>query len=80
MVGVVAYKALIISHSTQFITCFFQELCIITLMHDNTWYTYDLFFVVLLLIESLKCMLICGSDLLHSFSIPGFWIPDQVGL
>ncbi|PRQ29883.1 putative nucleotidyltransferase [Rosa chinensis] len=28
--------------------------------------------------ESLKCMLVCGSDLLHSFSIPGVWIPDQV--
>ncbi|KAL5126248.1 Nicotinamide/nicotinic acid mononucleotide adenylyltransferase [Glycine soja] len=28
--------------------------------------------------ESLKVMLLCGSDLLHSFSIPGFWIPDQV--
>ncbi|XP_062012433.1 nicotinamide/nicotinic acid mononucleotide adenylyltransferase-like isoform X3 [Rosa rugosa] len=27
--------------------------------------------------ESLKCMLVCGSDLLHSFSIPGVWIPDQ---
>ncbi|KAH1062828.1 hypothetical protein GLYMA_02G300600v4 [Glycine max] len=23
-------------------------------------------------------MLLCGSDLLHSFGIPGFWIPDQV--
>ncbi|KAL6201600.1 hypothetical protein ACLB2K_025313 [Fragaria x ananassa] len=28
--------------------------------------------------ESLKCMLVCGSDLLHSFSIPGVWIPDQI--
>ncbi|GAU28307.1 hypothetical protein TSUD_256350 [Trifolium subterraneum] len=28
--------------------------------------------------ESLKVMLVCGSDLLHSFSIPGFWIPKQV--
>ncbi|KAK8615105.1 hypothetical protein V6N13_068890 [Hibiscus sabdariffa] len=28
--------------------------------------------------ESLKVMLVCGSDLLQSFSIPGFWIPDQV--
>ncbi|XP_062027278.1 nicotinamide/nicotinic acid mononucleotide adenylyltransferase-like isoform X2 [Rosa rugosa] len=28
--------------------------------------------------ESLKCVLVCGSDLLHSFSIPGVWIPDQV--
>ncbi|XP_020210186.1 nicotinamide/nicotinic acid mononucleotide adenylyltransferase isoform X1 [Cajanus cajan] len=28
--------------------------------------------------ESLKVMLLCGSDLLHSFGIPGFWIPDQV--
>ncbi|XP_040988746.1 nicotinamide/nicotinic acid mononucleotide adenylyltransferase isoform X2 [Juglans microcarpa x Juglans regia] len=28
--------------------------------------------------ESLKVMLVCGSDLLHSFSIPGVWIPDQV--
>ncbi|MED6218605.1 hypothetical protein PIB30_028038 [Stylosanthes scabra] len=27
---------------------------------------------------SLKVMLVCGSDLIHSFSIPGFWIPDQV--
>lgn len=23
-------------------------------------------------------MLVCGSDLLQSFSIPGFWIPEQV--
>nr|KYP73545.1 Nicotinamide mononucleotide adenylyltransferase 3 [Cajanus cajan] len=28
--------------------------------------------------ESLKVMLLCGSDLLHSFCIPGFWILDQV--
>ncbi|TKY57403.1 Nicotinamide/nicotinic acid mononucleotide adenylyltransferase [Spatholobus suberectus] len=28
--------------------------------------------------ESLKVMLLCGSDLLHSFGIPGFWIRDQV--
>ncbi|XWS11361.1 hypothetical protein CRYUN_Cryun38cG0077400 [Craigia yunnanensis] len=28
--------------------------------------------------ESLKVMLVCGSDLLQSFSIPGFWIPEQV--
>ncbi|KAL1307316.1 nicotinamide/nicotinic acid mononucleotide adenylyltransferase isoform X2 [Arachis ipaensis] len=27
---------------------------------------------------TLKVMLVCGSDLIHSFSIPGFWIPDQV--
>ncbi|WCJ30284.1 Nicotinamide/nicotinic acid mononucleotide adenylyltransferase [Euphorbia peplus] len=26
----------------------------------------------------LKVMLLCGSDLLHSFSTPGFWIPEQV--
>ncbi|XP_052289276.1 nicotinamide/nicotinic acid mononucleotide adenylyltransferase isoform X3 [Citrus sinensis] len=28
--------------------------------------------------ESLKVMLVCGSDLLESFAIPGFWIPEQV--
>ncbi|XP_050246446.1 nicotinamide/nicotinic acid mononucleotide adenylyltransferase-like isoform X12 [Quercus robur] len=28
--------------------------------------------------ESLKVMLVCGSDLLQSFGIPGAWIPDQV--
>ncbi|KAL0400592.1 UNVERIFIED_CONTAM: Structural maintenance of chromosomes flexible hinge domain-containing protein GMI1 [Sesamum latifolium] len=28
--------------------------------------------------ESLKVMLVCGSDLLESFSIPGFWIREQV--
>ncbi|GMI85313.1 nicotinate/nicotinamide mononucleotide adenyltransferase [Hibiscus trionum] len=28
--------------------------------------------------ESLKVMLVCGSDLLQSFSIPDFWIPEQV--
>ncbi|KAM7499001.1 hypothetical protein LguiA_023415 [Lonicera macranthoides] len=28
--------------------------------------------------ESLKVMLICGSDLLESFGIPGAWIRDQV--
>ncbi|XP_062078873.1 nicotinamide/nicotinic acid mononucleotide adenylyltransferase [Humulus lupulus] len=28
--------------------------------------------------ESLKVMIVCGSDLLHSFSIPGIWIPEQV--
>uniref|UniRef100_A0A0E0B1T2 Cytidyltransferase-like domain-containing protein n=1 Tax=Oryza glumipatula TaxID=40148 RepID=A0A0E0B1T2_9ORYZ len=26
---------------------------------------------------SLKVMLLCGSDLLESFSTPGVWIPDQ---
>ncbi|KAF9681596.1 hypothetical protein SADUNF_Sadunf05G0018300 [Salix dunnii] len=28
--------------------------------------------------ESIKVMLVCGSDLLQSFSLPGFWIRDQV--
>ena len=28
--------------------------------------------------ESLRAMLVCGSDLLQSFNIPGFWIPEQV--
>ncbi|GMI85312.1 nicotinate/nicotinamide mononucleotide adenyltransferase [Hibiscus trionum] len=28
--------------------------------------------------ESLKVKLVCGSDLLQSFSIPDFWIPEQV--
>ncbi|KAB1215096.1 Nicotinamide mononucleotide adenylyltransferase [Morella rubra] len=28
--------------------------------------------------ESLKVMLVCGSDLLYSFGIPGAWIRDQV--
>ncbi|XP_047308252.1 nicotinamide/nicotinic acid mononucleotide adenylyltransferase [Impatiens glandulifera] len=28
--------------------------------------------------ESLKVMLVCGSDLLQSFGIPGVWILDQV--
>ncbi|TYI13061.1 hypothetical protein ES332_A08G032500v1 [Gossypium tomentosum] len=28
--------------------------------------------------ESLKVMPVCGSDLVQSFSIPGFWIPEQV--
>ncbi|KAH9804227.1 Nicotinamide/nicotinic acid mononucleotide adenylyltransferase [Citrus sinensis] len=27
--------------------------------------------------ESLKVMLVCGSDLLESFAIPGFWMPEQ---
>ncbi|KAJ1281594.1 hypothetical protein BS78_04G317700 [Paspalum vaginatum] len=27
---------------------------------------------------TLKVMLLCGSDLLESFSTPGVWIPDQV--
>nr|CAB3451476.1 unnamed protein product [Digitaria exilis] len=27
---------------------------------------------------SLKVMLLCGSDLLESFSTPGVWIPDQL--
>ncbi|OAY67335.1 nicotinamide/nicotinic acid mononucleotide adenylyltransferase isoform X3 [Ananas comosus] len=27
---------------------------------------------------ALRVMLLCGSDLLESFSIPGVWIPDQV--
>lgn len=36
------------------------------------------FFVVLL--GSLKVMLICGSDLLQSFSIPGVWIREQVNI
>ncbi|KAK2659095.1 hypothetical protein Ddye_005628 [Dipteronia dyeriana] len=29
-------------------------------------------------LESLKVMLVCGSDLLQSFGIPGIWIPEQV--
>ncbi|KAI9115632.1 hypothetical protein K1719_013301 [Acacia pycnantha] len=28
--------------------------------------------------ESVKVMLVCGSDLLHSFGIPGVWISEQV--
>lgn len=28
----------------------------------------------------LKVMLVCGSDLLESFSTPGAWIPEQVNL
>lgn len=28
--------------------------------------------------DSLKVMLVCGSDLLQSFSIPGFWVREQV--
>ncbi|XXG50576.1 hypothetical protein AAC387_Pa02g4562 [Persea americana] len=28
--------------------------------------------------EKLKVMLLCGSDLLESFSVPGVWIPEQV--
>ncbi|KAF9610391.1 hypothetical protein IFM89_022302 [Coptis chinensis] len=28
--------------------------------------------------ESLRVMLVCGSDLLESFSIPGVWIREQV--
>ncbi|KAK2664663.1 hypothetical protein Ddye_003237 [Dipteronia dyeriana] len=28
--------------------------------------------------ESFKVLLVCGSDLLQSFGIPGFWIPEQV--
>ncbi|KAL9164373.1 hypothetical protein ABFS82_06G100700 [Erythranthe guttata] len=28
--------------------------------------------------ELLKVMLVCGSDLLESFSTPGVWIPEQV--
>ncbi|XP_068636586.1 nicotinamide/nicotinic acid mononucleotide adenylyltransferase isoform X2 [Aristolochia californica] len=28
--------------------------------------------------ESLKVMLLCGSDLLESFATPGVWIPEQV--
>jgi hypothetical protein len=30
------------------------------------------------LADSLKVMLLCGSDLLESFGTPGVWIPDQV--
>ncbi|XXG44130.1 hypothetical protein AAC387_Pa01g4006 [Persea americana] len=28
--------------------------------------------------ENLKVMLLCGSDVLESFSVPGVWIPEQV--
>nr|GME12736.1 nicotinamide/nicotinic acid mononucleotide adenylyltransferase isoform X2 [Ipomoea batatas] len=28
--------------------------------------------------DSLKVMLLCGSDLLESLSTPGVWIPEQV--
>ncbi|KAF3685994.1 Nicotinamide/nicotinic acid mononucleotide adenylyltransferase [Capsicum annuum] len=34
--------------------------------------------VVIFLAEDLKVMLVCGSDLLESFSTPGIWIPEQV--
>ena len=30
------------------------------------------------MLESLKVMLLCGSDLLQSFCTPGVWIPEQV--
>ncbi|KAG5535818.1 hypothetical protein RHGRI_023548 [Rhododendron griersonianum] len=30
--------------------------------------------------DSLMAMLVCGSDLLEYFSIPGFWIPEQEGI
>ena len=30
--------------------------------------------------DSLKVMLLCGSDLLESFSTPGVWIPEQVDI
>lgn len=28
--------------------------------------------------ESLKVMLLCGSDLVESFCVPGVWIPEQI--
>ncbi|ESQ42867.1 hypothetical protein EUTSA_v10015421mg, partial [Eutrema salsugineum] len=31
-----------------------------------------------MMLESLKVMLLCGSDLLESFCTPGVWIPEQV--
>ncbi|KAK4753048.1 hypothetical protein SAY87_021846 [Trapa incisa] len=30
--------------------------------------------------DSLKVMLVCGSDLLQSFGTPGVWIPEQVNI
>ena len=30
--------------------------------------------------ESLRVMLVCGSDLLESFGVPGVWIPEQVSV
>nr|BAH57101.1 AT5G55810 [Arabidopsis thaliana] len=30
------------------------------------------------MLESLKVMLLCGSDLLLSFCTPGVWIPEQL--
>jgi hypothetical protein len=38
---------------------------------------YDMHFMHFLS-GGLKVMLLCGSDLLESFSTPGVWIPDQV--
>ncbi|XP_073273362.1 nicotinamide/nicotinic acid mononucleotide adenylyltransferase-like [Primulina huaijiensis] len=32
----------------------------------------------LIFVESLKVMLLCGSDLLESFTIPGVWIREQI--
>ncbi|BAB09248.1 unnamed protein product [Arabidopsis thaliana] len=32
----------------------------------------------ILMLESLKVMLLCGSDLLLSFCTPGVWIPEQL--
>ncbi|KAF8116940.1 hypothetical protein N665_0014s0196 [Sinapis alba] len=34
--------------------------------------------LVPMVLESLKVMLLCGSDLLQSFCTPGVWIPEQV--
>ncbi|RWW06227.1 hypothetical protein BHE74_00012030, partial [Ensete ventricosum] len=40
------------------------------------WIQY--FFSIILVVESLKVMLLCGSDLLESFATPGVWMLDQV--
>jgi hypothetical protein len=46
------------------------------------WCVYSIYLSVIysiyFLSGNLKVMLLCGSDLLESFSTPGVWIPDQV--
>lgn len=45
---------------------------------DKTLICSLMFLLGHLMLESLKVMLLCGSDLLKDICKPGVWIPEQV--
>lgn len=53
-----------------------QVNCFYTIVDDNLPCKFRTVFIFLA--DDLMVMLVCGSDLLESFSTPGVWIPEQV--